>query len=167
MSSLAELQYGISRGSVLGSLYSQLCIADYKYRNAAGKNDYFIWFAHQACAYTYFGNFRLKKILARTDKWSAAISTSPASKYTCPGRPGNRFFRPSFNPTYKPVVEMIHINQLELFRNFVFVLDRTLPLNANIRGICQPGFFRLCSSRIAQNVLPPKALERLVHRFVA
>jgi len=72
---------------------SQLCIADYKYRNAAGKNYYFNWFAHLACTHTYLTNFYLKRALVRAGKWSA-INSSPAWKYTCPRRPGNRFFQP-------------------------------------------------------------------------
>ena len=58
--------YCVCRISALGvaDTHSQLCIVDYKYGNAAGKNDYFNWFAHQAYAHTYLTNFLLKKALA-------------------------------------------------------------------------------------------------------
>jgi len=39
------------------------------------KNDYFNWFAHQACAYTYLANFRLKKALARMVSTSLVRAT--------------------------------------------------------------------------------------------
>jgi len=59
--------FGISALGIAGT-HSQLCILDYKYRNAAVKDDYFNWFSHQACTHTYLANFRLKKALARTGK---------------------------------------------------------------------------------------------------
>jgi len=58
---------GISALGVSG-IHSQLCITDYKYKNAAGKNYYFNWFVHQACTHTYLANFHLKKALAQTGK---------------------------------------------------------------------------------------------------
>ena len=46
---------GISALGIAGT-HTQLCITDYKYRYAARKNDYFNWFADQACAHI-FGEF--------------------------------------------------------------------------------------------------------------
>ena len=83
---------GILALGVAGT-HNRLCIMGYKYKNAAGKNDYLNWLARRVSTHTYLANFRLKKAFARMGKWSA-ISTSPAWKYTCPGLPGNRFFGP-------------------------------------------------------------------------
>jgi len=44
--------YGISALCVVGT-HSQLCIVHYKYRYAAGKNDFLNWFAHQTCTHTW------------------------------------------------------------------------------------------------------------------
>ena len=55
---------GISTLGIAGTC-SQLCITDYKKRNAAGKNHYFNWFAHQACTHTYLDNFCLKQAFFR------------------------------------------------------------------------------------------------------
>jgi len=83
---------GISALGIAGT-HRQLCITHYKYRKAAGKNDYFNRFAHQACAYTYLANFCLKGVFPQAGKWSA-ISISPYLKYTCLGHLGNQFFQP-------------------------------------------------------------------------
>jgi len=56
--------YGISALGIAGT-HRQLCIADYKYSQAAGKKKIFkIWLAHQASAQTYLANLCFKKALA-------------------------------------------------------------------------------------------------------
>jgi len=41
----------------------------------------------------------ISQALVQTGKW-LAINTSPAWKYSCPGRPDNRFFRPWWHAGY-------------------------------------------------------------------
>ena len=49
---------------------------------------------------------------------------------------------------------------------FVIVLNWALLPNNHVSRICQPEYFQLLSFRTVQNVLLPKALERLQYKLI-
>jgi len=59
---------GISALDIAGT-HRQLCIANYMYRYASGKNYYFNWFAHQACTHTLIWLIFVSK--GHLSKWAS------------------------------------------------------------------------------------------------